>query len=321
MPKQKQKQKKKTKSKNKKGKGASVTPSRGPGTVVPAPVNYGGTRNSGSSLRFAAGSRAGCMRISGNVQVGTLQMYNDGTTSALSILLGTTTIGTSGGMCSQFMVMPQNSRYFSTPVYLFAQLFQRFKMKTRLEFRTRMATSDRGAIKVVYVEDPAAFYANTGKTCIGNIMANQAASGDFAGYPDVFEGSVWLSWKTGWSHQPPAEDYRYIAGPSYNALVNPATNTDVSLRQSISGSWLVAQTGVTAPTAGTATYLGELWVEYELELCDLMTFPMTVVDGFSMRKPAKDQLDRLAEAVASKLERKERSCSPSRSTTKEKEWL
>lgn len=294
----------------------------GKGQVLDAPVNMGMIRNAGQTLSFGSGSMPGCLKMRGSIRIGELGIYTESTSPSVltSIVLnvGTSATSITGTTATTlFAVAPQNSKYFPSPVSLLSQIFNRFRMKTRLEFRSRSATSNNGAIKMCYIDDMTSFYAMTGKTGYGLSVAQLVANRDLDGYAIVTECPVWApSCYTPWSTFKPGEDMRYVGAPTYTNFLDPLADEDSILRQSTQGAWLFALNSVSSVAAGSFSGYGEVWCHYELELCDIMTRPVSSglqSSGDYMRRVVpslEDRISKVLRRMGTTPERRSRSKSP-----------
>jgi hypothetical protein len=314
---QKQKQKQKPKKgggkKKSKGQRSSITGATNlgnksnSGTLLAPPTIFGTVRDSGMRLSFSSGTRPGCMRVKGSMLAATLHGYCESASDIHGLLAFHNAVPSNLTCGTWFPMMPQNSFYFQTPVFIFAQLFTRYRMKTKIEFRTRMATSDRGNLKIVYIEDPTAFFATTGKVGRGLTSAANVTSADLAGYPSVMEGPIWTNWETGWSHIPPGQDYNYTAAVTYSEAIDLSSNDAINVRQPIAGAWLFATNGIATPsTVGNFLQLGEVWVHYDLEVCDLMTVAVSYEPMPSLRRPLPRKIDVFRQLLEEKEQREEK---------------
>lgn len=284
-------------------------------TTVPAPAIIGTKRNSGFVMNFRKGLREGCLGIDGSMMLGTVVAATGEVSPGVektfaAIAMGGNTTRLTNGV----MMAPSNSFYFGTPVYIFSQLFERFLLTTWLEYRPMVGTGTYGNIKLLFCEDPLTMYAVTGKPHNSNNSPNTMLatnepfdSGDFAGMPRVDEGSVWLNWETTKSHRYQQQDPNYTTMTSYDGAVNPASTTAIDLRQPIAGFWAISGSNLPDQSTNTTAPMGELWVHYELDLCDLVTSaPVLGPIGkpISLRKTV-NTMDILAVQVAEILKQQE----------------
>lgn len=246
-----------------------------------APVSTGVVRNAGMTMKFGSGRRPGCMTIKGSMFVG---LVGTGKSTLSNGSMFQTALG---NFANNWMAMVQNKEYFSSPVSTFSSVFQRFRIRTYLEYRTRVNTSVSGNVKIVFLQDPYSFWSMTGKgsssfstpTAFIDSAAAQVAESDVAGYPDVTEGPVWANWRTPISHMAPGQDMNYTTAESYQRYISVGASAPAEVRQSSPGMYIFTTSGVSAPTVvDTFTEVGEIWTHYELELCDVITSPVQVVD-------------------------------------------
>jgi len=250
--------------------------SGGDGRRVNAPVVSGRVRQAGSYMNFFSGSKPGCIMIEGKVQIAQIVVSNavgsDSNTYTTSFFNSV-----SGDICV-YVVAPQNTFYSPSPIWVFSQLFERFRMKTRLHYYGSSGTGSTGIVKFAFFEDPSAFYANSGHGGgSGGDSKNWPRPQDFIGLSESMEGPVWTEFSTPWSHTPSAEDMRYIPADTYTTTLDASEATGISaasLRQTTAGMWVTTCSNVNPGTAPSSLLIGDLWMEYRLELCDIMTGPV-----------------------------------------------
>lgn len=287
----------------------ALTPTTQRVREIAAPIINSQVRNAGMQMSFGAGSRVGCMTIRGSLLVGTLNNLVD---SKSNVFVG---MSTSTGLYLQagWLVCPQNHYYFGSPVTYFTLLFERYRIRTRLEYRPRCPATQPGSFKIVYLEDPVAFYAMTGKGTAGyspNVAGIDAfypqavTLANISGYPTVYEGPAWASFETDWSHVFRDQDMNYTTAKTYNGYIDAANTLAIDLRQSMAGYWIFSGSGFTDVAGNsTSTPMGEIWVHYDLELCDLVTSSVSTAIGDPMvfgRRPV-DTLDTMVKQLREKL--------------------
>jgi len=239
---------------------------------IEAPVTYGAIGSSGLRMDFNRGPRSGCLKITGSLYLGDLCASTSGTTTFATFAPK----GVLTELINGWMVCPQNYYYFGAPVTILTQLFERYLAKTRLSYRPRVSTAVAGNFKILYTSDPMTMWALTGKDHTTEAtpalaLPNAFTTGEFAGFPHVFEGSVWAAWKTGWSHRFSADDMNYTTATTYTTAINPGTTAQIDVRQAIAGFWCFSGSGLPSQGDTKTASIGELWVDYELDLCDLVT--------------------------------------------------
>jgi len=254
-------------------------------------------------MQFDRGSRPGCIMISGKIQIAEIVVASKvGSDDATYI---SSFFNRAAGDDSVFAVAPQNSYYVPSPIWVLAQLFERFRMKTRLHYYGSSGTGTTGIVKFAFFEDPLGFYATSqhgGKQ--SNDSSSWPRSSDFVGLTEATEGPVWGEFSTPWSHEPKAEDMRYVPAPTYTSSVDPLTTSfnTADLRQTTAGMWVTTSSNVNPGTAPSAILIGDLWMEYRLELCDIMTSPTSIVieslsSHSSLRKPLENKQQSKLEAL------------------------
>jgi len=281
------------------------------------PTALGFVRSQTNGFEFSRGRRKGCLMMSGKQYLGKLLATSDGDNSWVVLDLQdkpNTDSGETGvNMVTQFMVMPQNSKYFGNPVFNMTQMFERYSMKTRLMFKTISGTSVPGAIKFAYYDDPIAFFTQTGKTgwstaavSLLPTYAGAPTAADMSSMQTIREGSTWKSFEGPWSYSGPRQEMQYVPAPTYANLMSPDVRSPIDMRQSIEGVWVIGSTGVSGPS-NTFSALGEIWIDYQLELCDIMS--AAPVTGIALRSTKshvssseKLELTQQSEARLQKLE-------------------
>jgi len=257
--------------------------------VYRPPVVYGFQRSESNMFSFRRGRKPGCLVMAGKIYLGSIRIVTDGSSNSWPVLAPQdhpiNTVGNGG--ITVFNVMPQNEKYFGAPVNNIAILFERFEMKTKLEFKTTMTTQIQGALKLAYFDDPVFYYEQTGNEGINTdgtthlpIFADAPTAAQLASNNTIREGSIWKNLSSSWSHKTKGDDMKFIPAYTYTNYVNPATTAAIDIRQSIQGNWVIAGVGMTNNINGTTNNnyaAGELWLTYELELCDIgsVNYPAT----------------------------------------------
>jgi hypothetical protein len=259
-----------------------------------APVAYGFVRNMSNQYTFFKGRRPGCLGIHGKIYVGSLYAFQDAGSNVWGVLRQRESTSTASNFAiTQWMVMPQNSFYVTGPLQIMSQMFERYEIKTKLTFKTNSTTTQPGALRFCYYDDPVAFYAQTGKTGSGTsgapnyypTFANAPTTLDIANSCSIKEGVIWKDFSTGWSHTAPKEDMKYIGANVYSSYMDPSFQEAIEMRQPIQGTWVISSTGLTGGGANTYIKLGEVWCTFSLELCDMMSAALTT--NLTFRTPMK----------------------------------
>jgi hypothetical protein len=245
--------------------------------VEDAPVSQGtSSKNMGMMMKFSAGPRVGCMRIEGRIYVGDMCAAGSAGNNFVVFCPG----GVTTKMMNHWSAMPQSSFYFGSPVSTFSQLFERYKLFTKLEYRPRTNTGTSGNFKFLYNEDPVAMWALTGigqtvDTTQAGALTNSYTTAHFAGFPQVAETICWRQFETDWSYSFYGQDMNYTTATSYTGVINPAAVAAYDVRSAIAGTWAFTGSGFKGVTDNTTSQIGELWVNYDLTLCDLVTSAYT----------------------------------------------
>jgi len=304
--------------------------------VFAPPTALGFVRSQTNGFSFMRGRRPGCLIMTGRQYLGQLNSVSDGANNWVVLnvqdKLNTGNTITTVHSITQFMVMPQCSAYFGNPVFNMTQMFERYNMKTRLEFKTITGTSTPGSIKLAYYDDPIAFYTQTGKTGWGTasvsfspLFSDAPTAADMASIQCIKEGSIWKSFVSPWSYSGPRQEMQYVPAPTYTGIMDPAGRTAIDMRQSIEGTWVIGSTGVPAPSGGEGAFqsLGELWINYQLELCDIMSAAPTQAPSLVERKMVVTEdekrfqrLESLFETIIGKSEHKEPKREKKKNSTK-----
>jgi len=241
-----------------------------------APTSIGFRRNWSNTLTFSAGQRPGCFVLRGKQLLGDMFVGTQVDTST-SVYLA---VSNTGKKITQFYVMPQNNLYFGHgPCNGFTEFMERYEISTRLHFLTSSPTQTPGALKLAYFGDPVMFYANTAKT--GTIFneddpklpakVDTPISADLADCQNIADGSVWKDLVTPWSRKQPKDPFKYVPGFTYSEYVDPSVTEAEDIRANAQGVWVFSGAGMQPGGANTTVSIGELWIEYDLQLCDVMT--------------------------------------------------
>jgi hypothetical protein len=278
-------------------------------SIEKAPVSVGVTgRNMGMLMHFYGGTRPGCMRIRGACYVGDLCVSTSGTSNFVTYAVK----GDTTKLANSWSAMPSSSYYFGPPVSVFSQLFERYRVRTKIEYRPRVSSATGGCFKILYNEDPMAMWALTGKSerdygTPALALPNAYSTADISGFPMVTEGAVWRNFETGWSHVQTDQDLNYTTAPSYTSYIDPSNIPMYDVRQAKSGIWSFGGVGFSSQGDTKTTSYGEIWVHYDLSLCDIVTSAYTQAPTLTSRKTI-DSNKLIVDQVLSRLrsESKER---------------
>lgn len=257
-----------------------------------APVSVGFVRSQPGTMRWLPGTRPGCVRLRGKAYLGSLVNFQDSANrqnayfnvAEAARIDGTPPNPGDNFLVCQLNVMPQNNFYWQGTVRLLAILFERYQVRTKLEYRPSSTTTTPGAIKLAYYDDPCAMYEQSAvKGCeLEPLMSYPTVdtsinSFDIANNNTVTEFSLWRRAFTKWTTIQKKDDYKYIGAVTYNEQMDPSILSAADMRQPIQGAWFVTSTGLPS-TGSTHSYakIGEIWIHYDLELCDLMSYALGV---------------------------------------------
>lgn len=270
---------------------------------VAPPTIYGRTRKSGASIEFLRGSRPGCLKIRGQVQIAEIwAIRQTSTTTGGPMPAGTynTTYFNlaNGSDVTVLDVMPQSSYYFPAPVWLLTQLFERYQIKTRLHYFGSSGTAATGTVKFAYFEDPVGWYAMTNKNTDLSDSVNFPQPSDFRGLTTAVEGPVWGEFSTNWTIIPKDADLKYVPATAYASIVEGQSTTASAFRAQCAGVWVTTGANLTNPGTTPGTGIGDLWMEYELELCDIISTTVGFTVSLSNMFSALDGFDDLPERLS-----------------------
>ena len=275
---------------------------------VAAPVAMGSVGHSGYGFNFTAGSRPGCLVIRGWNYMGSVVnlRYTGTAQTAVGIYSG------GGNIITQWLLMPQNQIYFTGSILDMTKMFSRFRVKVRAQYRPTSPTTTPGMIMLAYYPDAMSIYMTTGKTGRENTFGDSLNKFDIGGAPWQSEGSVFLPFTTKWTYFQKDQDYAYVAAPSYTLPLNPATTTMYDMRSTNCGVIALTQSGLLPnSTDNSQVQLGELWCQYELELCDMLSTIATVTPSLKFNHDTNVMYERLIKRASEE----QKSTAPPRAPT------
>lgn len=241
-------------------------------TVRP-PVRTGYVRRPGAVINFSAGKKPGCMVIRGKFSAGTIMGHEFGGAGGGTIL-GDTQYTTN---LLRFYIQLANRVYFPSPLHNFCELFSRGKARTKIEYVGTCGTSTNGTIRFGYFQDPMTFFFENGKNEDFDV-ANCTSVGELSASALCVDGPVHTRFMSGWSQWASGDPFRYIAASWPQTTVIPTDSSDpAEVRQAVQGCWAYALNGVASIATNQYVKFGEMWVHYEIELCELM-FTQTDID-------------------------------------------
>jgi hypothetical protein len=248
-----------------------------------APVAMGRSGTFGTGVTFFQSQRPGCMGLRKSEYLGNICVYQDGAGIPNNLLVldhqGT---GSSLTMDQCVYLMPQNTFYFSTITATLTKMFQRFRIKTRLEFRPSSNTAVNGMLKMYYFQDPFAQWTSAGKT--GTYPASGAAATaimtEQLPVAKAWETSLFKKCKTGWSYWANDQNMLYVGAPTYTAQLNPLSTAAGDGERVAGGVWILTGSNYANVgfNLGFVRY-GELWCDIELELCDMLPVITSTADA------------------------------------------
>jgi len=240
------------------GRGTQLAGSRATsGRQTRPPVQYGFTGKRGMVMNFRSGRTPGSVIISGSYRLGTMSTDTDGAAE----------IKTPEGIIhGQILGQPQNIFYTNPTVASIAWLFQRYRYKSRCRYVSRAGTGRDGSFAFVWIEDPYSILDTATTTFFDGVPFLAMSS-----LSNVYETNIYEKTTTGWSHPNKKDEFKYVSSFTYNG-VQDITDDPGTVRSYTSGAWWV--TAVSIP--GDTDNIGDLWIDYELELTDLFSTPVTV---------------------------------------------
>jgi len=218
-------------------------------------------------------------------------------------------------LISQILVMPQNVFYSHPMIANLSQMFERYRMKTKLEFKATVNTATTGVIKFAYYEDPVALFEQTGKNGTNTasfkpVLTDMFTTGDVSMNQSCVEATVWKSFQTGWSWIARGQEMRYTGALTYNGVMAPGDIEAIDIRQPAQGMWALTSAGLAQLSADSQTRLGELWIHFTIELCDILSAkvlfnPSLTGAQTTWRRPISHVTTRKSDALEKKVSRLE----------------
>lgn len=277
-----------------KNKSAKVGPQNHSRPVKP-PVAYGTVGTTGFGFTFSAGSRPGCMTMTGWNYCGTVEVARG--TGSTNVWVR---INNAAEFLTQWFLMPQNDAYFFGALLTMAKLFTRFRIKVQIHYRPTCATTQPGLLLYCYYPDSMGIYLQTGKRGNQNTFADAPTKVDIGGAPWQCEGSVYVPFVSPWTYFQKDQDYAYIAAPTYTIPIDPTVTTMYDMRSTNCGVIGITGTGFTPPGTDNTSYaVGEMWVKYEVEFCDMLTQQATTTPSLARDHDLNVMLARLRAIEAS----------------------
>lgn len=290
------------------------------------PVAFGTAGKASTGFRFTGGRRPGCMRIYGKMYIGDIYAFgdNEGLNCACIAMNGDTTRSTDNILQGIVYVMPQNSFYTQPVIATMSQMFERYQMYTRLEYRPTVNTGTNGNVKFAYYNDPKAFIAQTNKNAnlstgppnFYPVVSDFPSTADISANQTEHQASVYLKFTTAWATIPPKEDMKYVAASTYNTWLVASAIDEADMRYPVQGAWVVSCNG-TGVAGNSFLHLGEIWMDFKLELCDMLSAQVSHSVTFTTMRKEHSHAGKSGERL-SDLEKKVEDFLRQRSESKER---
>jgi hypothetical protein len=168
-------------------------------------------------------------------------------------------------------------------------MFERYRIKCRLHYKTLSSSLQRGNAKFVYFDDPCGAFGALSKT--GNYPISgtitDTYTGNITNMANVSEGNLWLDFSTGWNFWQKGQDMPYTSAYEYNGQIDPSTIPAGQIRESTQGLWAIYGQGfeLTPPDAPFA--VGEIWMEMLVELCIMLPQQVSQPVGLTAQSRCK----------------------------------
>jgi hypothetical protein len=247
---------------------------------ITAPVAYGTRGFTGNRLKFRSGMRDGCVVMESSMRIGYFQMTTSGD---VDLFVGPSPSVVKGAWPLSFCMAVYNDPVISG----FAVRFERFNVRRfRFRYVNTVTTAQSGKLYFIYTAEPGTVKASYNVDGDGdNVQAQKMNSKN-----DLWEVPIYSKAASRWytSRVSDTRDMCATAGAK-----NPNTDTmDWSIEPSdlarqIQGALLFAHRSIVTPTADYD--LGDLFIDFELELCDIALPPVQQVP--SLRSSLRDEIE------------------------------
>lgn len=275
-----------------------------PGQIIRSrytpPVAYSYNKNTGSSLGFSQPSREGCIKMHGRYRIGFLATDNG------TAVFNTRNFLTNSDVSNVkvlFPVAPWNFLCVPSTVYQMTSLFQKFKMRVRLQYVPACPTSQPGVIQVVWIPDP---FAYTNQLNASNVIGPfTQQSLDSIGNSTEF--SVIRTWMSPW---------RVVTGvggemQSMTGELFPDDNLETVLAFTADSTPTIDPAVIRSQIGGMFLFrggafgdvsvpLGDIFVHYELEMCDVIAPQITSdspLEAIRKRRERREDAKRLKDST------------------------
>jgi hypothetical protein len=234
-------------------------------------------------------SAPGCAAYTGRFRMGALHGSASGDSFSFRLTHNGSTTDT-----PQYHIAPYNSLYFPDQIVKLARMYQRFSIRTAVQFRPASSTAQSANFKLAHVNDPTCIYS------YGTLTLNSAIpAAAFNAQSHMMETVVWKGVRIpdkGLFGPLTRDLMKFTSFPNVVGVPDTAfsyTDQDADekvtwtytpqaadIRDSVAGSyWLGAD--IQSDTIGTQDY-GVFFLYYELILCDMTTSSAGFTPGFTI---------------------------------------
>jgi len=244
---------------------------RGFGTGPPVTYSKG---YGGNTFTFSGGRASGCMRMTGSCKIGEVYGSSGIGGSGTAYVFLTNAAGSISANTNFIYMTPESSLYFTDPMSFFTEPFQKFIIhRGRFRYESASTTLTTGQIVMAYLPD------------VGYVVQFSSISDGTWGHQLITDTDtvgrlsrsvtfpVWQNGSLEMTKPASGQDLldcRACGDQTIDLTVGDPNGILALLRQSVQGCFILAGLGI--PSAENDDLLGSVFLDYDIELCDLAVY-------------------------------------------------
>lgn len=222
------------------------------------PMSYAPSVFSGMQVKFGQGRTQNCIRLMIRFRVAQVMVvFANYPTIPIRFVFN-------GNASNDLPLLYNNVLYYPSYITTLCNLFDyNFTNKCKISYKPRVTVNNDASFSMAYIQDPAWFESHS------QLLGGYATPSETA-ITSISNACTDVSYRAcSVSASPDKTKKFYNAGPNTGGQIYYPTNTTADLRNSVNGSFMIAGTVITPPTANVV--LGDVYMDLDVEFCEMST--------------------------------------------------